>query len=61
MDSISPGLARNTLNEPGTQIKCINPQELLHPARLDIAVKSLYALSLLGYPSQNSAINPEGS
>jgi len=57
MDVISSRLPSTNNNTP--TIEWVDPRELLHPGRLDIAVKTLYAHFLLGKSSTHSGINPE--
>lgn len=41
------------------QIVWVDPRDLLHPARLDVAVKALYANLILGRPTLHSGIDIE--
>lgn len=41
------------------KIEWVDPQKLLHPARLDVIVKTIYARKLLGFPTMNSELDIE--
>ncbi len=55
MDILTPAPESSAASD----IKWINPLELLHPERLDIVVKAMYANSILGKPTSNSSISAE--
>lgn len=51
--------ARECGEEKFTAIEWLDPRELLHPDRLDIAVKAMYANAILGRPTNHSGISAE--
>lgn len=59
MDILTPHSESSPASIAATDIKWIDPRELLHPERLDIAVKAMYANSILGKPTHNSLISAE--